>query len=121
VIDPIFNPTLDTFQVTSKRFSIAKAFKAMKHTYQTEGLAALYRGNSATMVRIIPYASIQYMAFEQYKKVALEYHHHELTPFLRFLCGGAAGATSVAATYPLDLMRARLGMHFLWCFMWFKF
>ena len=139
------------FQVTSKQFSIGKAFRAMRETYHTEGVRALYRGNGAMMVRIIPYASIQYMAFEQYKKVhssfppspcfepftsmlpsahltyalshsflylffldrkqvALDLHHHELTPFLRFLCGGAAGATSVAATYPLDLMRARLGM-----------
>lgn len=61
------------FQVTSKQFSIGKAFRAMRETYHTEGVRALYRGNGAMMVRIIPYASIQYMAFEQYKKVCFRF------------------------------------------------
>ncbi len=38
-------------------------------TYQQEGFLRLWRGNSATMVRIMPNSAISYMANEQYKRL----------------------------------------------------
>uniref|UniRef100_A0A8B9VCJ7 Solute carrier family 25 member 16 n=1 Tax=Anas zonorhyncha TaxID=75864 RepID=A0A8B9VCJ7_9AVES len=35
-----------------------------------EGYLGLYKGNGAMMIRIFPYGAIQFMAFDQYKKVA---------------------------------------------------
>lgn len=34
-----------------------------------EGFLGLYKGNGAMMVRIFPYGAIQFMAFDNYKKV----------------------------------------------------
>lgn len=34
-----------------------------------EGYLGLYKGNGAMMIRIFPYGAIQFMAFDQYKKV----------------------------------------------------
>lgn len=33
-----------------------------------------------------------------------------MTPLNRLMCGGAAGITSVACTYPLDIVRTRLSI-----------
>ena len=60
------------------------------------------------MIRIIPYAAIQYSSHEEYKKISKDYFNFSVSPATRFICGASAGATSVILTYPLDLMRARL-------------
>ena len=52
-----------------KNYRIKGAVKFLKLTYTNDGFLALWRGNSATMARVIPYASVQFVAHEQYKKL----------------------------------------------------
>lgn len=56
-------------QATKQKFSARHAFLFVRECYQKEGLFSLWRGNSATMARIIPYAAIQFAAHEQYKRI----------------------------------------------------
>lgn len=44
-------------------------FTGLKEIVKNESFLALYRGNGAQMVRIFPYASVQFFSFELYKKV----------------------------------------------------
>lgn len=62
------------------------------------------------MIRIMPYAALQFTSHEIYKKRLLRDGETHLPPMRRFLAGSMAGATAVAFTYPLDLMRARLAI-----------
>lgn len=47
----------------------AGVFSTLKAVPQKEGFLGLYKGNGAMMVRIFPYGAIQFMAFDNYKKV----------------------------------------------------
>lgn len=81
-----------------------------------EGVRGLFRGNGATVLRIFPYAAIQFMTYEQlikwfnlpprgaHKDASLK------TSLISLASGSAAGVVSVIFTYPLDLMRARMAV-----------
>ncbi|KAF1385884.1 hypothetical protein PFLUV_G00112400 [Perca fluviatilis] len=112
VIAPL-DRTKIIFQVSSKRFSAKEAFRLIYCTYMKEGLLGLWRGNSATMVRVIPYAALQFCSHDQYKKLLGSYYGYQgkaLPPFPRFLAGSLAGTTAAMLTYPLDMARARMAV-----------
>ncbi|KAM9385223.1 mitochondrial coenzyme A transporter SLC25A42-like [Pholidichthys leucotaenia] len=112
VIAPL-DRTKIIFQVSSNRFSAKEAFRFIRCTYLKNGLLSLWRGNSATMVRVMPYAAIQFYSHDQYKKLlgsCYGFQGKALPPFPRFLAGSLAGATAAMLTYPLDMVRARMAV-----------
>lgn len=98
-----------------KSYRLKRAFKYIHTTCKTEGVLFLWRGNSATMARIVPYAAFQFLAHDQYKRI-LGIHaeqNKQLSPDVastekirHFMAGSLAGATGQALTYPLDRARA---------------
>ncbi|KAA8571338.1 hypothetical protein MFRU_046g00270 [Monilinia fructicola] len=80
---------------------------AMRDIHTDEGIRGLFRGHSATILRIFPYAAIKFLAYEQIRAVIIPKHDYE-TPFRRLISGSLAGVTSVFFTYPLEVMRVRL-------------
>ncbi|XP_076667742.1 dephosphocoenzyme A carrier isoform X2 [Andrena cerasifolii] len=98
------------FQISKKPYSAKAAIKFLIKTVKTEGLLSLWRGNSATMARIIPYSAVQFTAHEQWKRILGVNGSERHKPGLNFLAGALAGVTSQGTTYPLDLMRARMAV-----------
>eukprot|EP00127_Corallochytrium_limacisporum_P003277 Clim_evm126s147 gene=Clim_evmTU126s147 len=98
------------FQVGDKPFSPLGVFRTVRDTYVNEGFRALYKGNGANMVRIMPYAALQFVSHEKYKQFLLRDNEDFLPPLRRFVAGAMAGTTATAMTYPLDLIRARLAI-----------
>ncbi|KAI8356824.1 mitochondrial carrier domain-containing protein [Mortierella sp. GBAus27b] len=82
-------------------------FKAARDIQRTGGFRGLFQGNSATVLRIFPYAAIKFMAYEQYRSLLMPTRRDE-TPYKKLVAGSMAGVTSVFFTYPLDLIRVRL-------------
>ncbi|XP_076599281.1 solute carrier family 25 member 16 isoform X2 [Chaetodon auriga] len=94
-------------QAQSPHYKHLGVFSTLKAVPQKEGFLGLYKGNGAMMVRIFPYGAIQFMAFDNYKKllskhIGISGHIH------RLVAGSMAGMTAVICTYPLDVIRARL-------------
>ncbi|XP_037303136.1 mitochondrial coenzyme A transporter SLC25A42 isoform X2 [Manduca sexta] len=100
------------FQISQTPYSWRAALQFLSQSLRHEGPLALWRGNSATMARIVPYAAIQFTAHEQWKRVlAVDTPQTaQQHPILHLLAGSLAGVTSQSATYPLDLARARMAV-----------
>lgn len=80
-----------------------------------EGFRAFWKGNLVTVAHRLPYSSVNFYAYECYKSFlksipAIESRSGRASAdvFVHFVCGGSAGLTAAAATYPLDLVRTRL-------------
>ncbi|KAI9799788.1 MAG: hypothetical protein M1825_004348 [Sarcosagium campestre] len=100
------------FQASSPQFakytgSWLGVGKAVNDIYRQDGALGLFRGHSATLLRIFPYAAIKFLAYEQFRAVLIPTKDQE-TPFRRLVSGSAAGITSVIFTYPLEVVRVRL-------------
>ncbi len=83
-----------------------------RHIFKSEGLRGFFRGNSADILRQVPYAGSQFLAFEMLK---LKLRAAGVSAVLgdtgaKMLAGGIAGGLSIVSTYPLDLVRARLAV-----------
>ncbi|KAI4277571.1 MAG: hypothetical protein LQ337_001644, partial [Flavoplaca oasis] len=79
----------------------------MRDINRQSGLRGLFRGHSATLLRIFPYASIKFLAYEQFRSMLIPSASYE-TPLRRLFSGASAGVTSVFITYPLEVIRVRL-------------
>jgi solute carrier family 25 protein 16 len=84
---------------------------------RSEGLLGLFRGNGASVLRIVPYSAIHFGLYEEYRRVLVAalylppptgMNHQTVSPLLDLVAGSVAGATAVLVTYPLDLVRTRL-------------
>ncbi len=115
------------YQVSSAKFQISKLPGTAKRIIQEEGFSALWKGNTATLIRVFPYSGIQFMIFDRCKTYILREQERRylqekkihpttpkpnwgLSPLESLFAGMAAGAVSVIATYPLDLTRAQLAV-----------
>jgi hypothetical protein len=111
------------YQISSAEFHIYKVPGVAMNIVRTEGWTALWKGNTATMIRVFPYSGIQFMVFDRCKTFLLREQeldyvrrkamdrttkrpHWGLSPTESLVSGMIAGVVSVSMTYPLDLTRA---------------
>ncbi|CAN6456937.1 unnamed protein product [Victoria cruziana] len=98
----LFQTSRDDFRGLGLRASFKKVL-------QTDGILGFYRGNGASVARIVPYAALHYMAYEQYRRWIIEsFPDVKRGPSLDLVAGSFAGGTAVLFTYPLDLVRTKL-------------
>lgn len=97
------------FQTRKEEFQSIGLSGSFKKIAKTEGIMGFYRGNGASVARIVPYAALHYMAYEQYRRwIILTFPDVGRGPVLDLVAGSFAGGTAVLFTYPLDLVRTKL-------------
>lgn len=100
-------------QVHSTHYDGYGIFESFYRIYQKEGFSALYKGNGAQMIRIFPYAAVQFTSYETFKSINKKIFKSGSDGILNSLaCGSLAGITAVTSTYPLDVIRSRLAFQF---------
>ena len=74
-----------------------------------QGVLSLWRGNSAALLRVVPYMAVQFLAYEKARQLFSRSPLLLSNPhLLSLLAGASAGASAALLTSPLDLARARL-------------
>jgi len=119
------------YQVSAEKFELRRVPMVAKNIVQKEGFTALWRGHTACLLRVFPYAGIQFMVFDGCKTFLLKKHERQrqtkksvrrrdsadslkqfgLSPLESCCSGMVAGGISVVSTYPLDLTRAQLALY----------
>ena len=94
-------------QAQHRHYRSYGVFSGFVAIFKQEGLRGYYKGNGAMMLRIFPYAAIQFASYEQYKRL-LKPFFNQKTHTSKLVAGSLTGVTAVFFTYPLDMVRARL-------------
>lgn len=97
------------FQTRTDGFHSIGVYRSLKKVLNHEGIQGLYKGNGASVLRIVPYAALHYMTYERYRFWLYDNCPSLGTgPVVDLVAGSAAGGTAVLCTYPLDLARTKL-------------
>jgi len=95
---------------------ITKPYKGIIDVFvrvpQEQGVASLWRGNMANVIRYFPTQALNFMFKDFYKQYLEQPRSAGFIPCLlgNMASGGAAGATSLLVVYPLDFARTRLAV-----------
>ncbi|KAF8375073.1 hypothetical protein PRIPAC_81502, partial [Pristionchus pacificus] len=81
----------------------------VKKLYKQGGIASIYRGTAATLLRDIP-ASAAYLSVYEYvkKRLAGEDNASKLSPGATLMAGGLAGVANWSVCMPADVLKSRL-------------
>ncbi|KDQ50522.1 hypothetical protein JAAARDRAFT_41984 [Jaapia argillacea MUCL 33604] len=80
-----------------------------KLVMRNEGIKGFYRGFGSTVMREIPFTSLQFPLYELLKLKLSEYVHRKpLYAHEAAVCGSIAGGVAAAITTPLDVLKTRV-------------
>ena len=96
------------YQLNRSSLPVGAAFRKVM---AAEGTRGFWRGNAINLLRVCPYKSINFAAFDAYRGVAVALSPggpHDVDKALLAVAGAAAGVTSVCSCFPMDVVRTRL-------------
>lgn len=85
------------------------SLSAAKLILANDGWRGFYRGFGPTIMREIPFTSLQFPFYELLKsKLSKKLHRKPLYAHEAAICGSIAGGTAAALTTPLDVLKTRV-------------
>lgn len=96
----------DTLKHRVQAYFHPNCWAALQAIVREEGVAGLYKGFSATLIRDVPEIAIQFTAYEAFRRAVVRRRGEEKLPtYEHLLLGGAAGALAASCTMPLDYIK----------------
>ncbi|TCD70292.1 S-adenosylmethionine transporter [Steccherinum ochraceum] len=87
----------------------ASSLAAARLVLSTEGVKGFYRGFGSTIMREIPFTSLQFPMYEYFKyRLSQTVHRKPLYAHEAGACGSVAGGIAAALTTPLDVLKTRV-------------
>jgi len=77
---------------------------------RSEGIFALFKGITPTVLGVAPYVGLNFMTYETLKAFVKTNISPEPTTYQLLTCGGTAGAIAQTITYPCDVLRRKMQM-----------
>ena len=77
--------------------------------WKLEGYKGYFKGNGATVIKIVPFSAIEFYMYEVFKSNLYPgKQKHELSYMNKLVCGGLTGMCASFAVYPIDLVKTYL-------------
>ncbi|KAM9301861.1 mitochondrial glutamate carrier 1 [Gastrophryne carolinensis] len=94
----------------SAEASVARptAMAISRELLRKEGIAGLYKGLGATILRDVPFSIIYFPLFANLNKLGQKTPDEKAPFFVSFLAGCTAGSTAAVAVNPCDVIKTRL-------------
>jgi len=87
----------------------SSSFSAARLVLSSVGLSGFYRGFGITVMREIPFTSIQFPLYELLKlNLARKFNRKPLFAHEAAICGSIAGGVAATLTTPLDVLKTRV-------------
>ncbi|XP_071451534.1 mitochondrial coenzyme A transporter SLC25A42-like [Hetaerina americana] len=83
------------------------SFQAVREMVKKEGWRSVYLGYTASLVGVIPSSGVLYGMYGLLKTTYGEYKGRELNALEQSACGSLSGATAMAISYPMEIVRRR--------------
>eukprot|EP00249_Psilotum_nudum_P017851 c26522_g1_i1 orf=811-1350(-) len=101
------------YQTGYGNFQSIGVLRSLHCILKKEGFRGFYKGNGASVIRVVPYAALHFMTYEQYRRWILEYYPWASpSAAVDLFAGSMDGGTIVSYTYPLNLARTKLAYRF---------
>ncbi|CAJ0967130.1 unnamed protein product [Ranitomeya imitator] len=84
------------------------AMAISRELLKSKGIAGLYKGLGATILRDVPFSIIYFPLFANLNKLGQKTPDEKSPFFVSFLAGCAAGSTAAVAVNPCDVIKTRL-------------
>ncbi|KAM4617276.1 mitochondrial glutamate carrier 1 [Discoglossus pictus] len=84
------------------------AIQISRELLRSKGIAGLYKGLGATLLRDVPFSIIYFPLFANLNKLGQKTPDEKSPFFVSFLSGCAAGSTAAVAVNPCDVIKTRL-------------
>jgi len=104
-------------QNSAKKFKEGARYKGIfatfKRVYVEQGVLSFWRGNSASLMRCLPYQALNFSLKDKFREIVnasdgrSNFSTHLLT---NLVSGGLAGSCALAVIYPFDYARTRLAV-----------